>query len=278
MAMIDAEIKQLINEKKDREDREDREDKKDKNNTIWIILGIGVVAGIGFVIYKMMNKPTTIYDMNGNPVNVTPERQKQITALINVGKVSIGVDASGKTRIVSNTAISLGNGVTIPAGTGIKGAKIVEWATDAKNALNTAWNKIFNKGKDVRAAKQTTTTQTQPTSIPLIQPSAGQVVLTTAVSANVQKSCIYNGAGFTFPIKKSLTTLDSVRELQRMLQKLGAKGINGKLIIIDGKYGNNTKYAVRNFQMTNGIPTGNGEVDYNTLKVLVGKADNKVLL
>ena len=48
------------------------------------------------------------------------------------------------------------------------------------------------------------------------------------------------------------TTGGDVRTAQRILRELGYKGANGKLIEVDGDYGKNSVYAMKNFQRGSG--------------------------
>ena len=58
-----------------------------------------------------------------------------------------------------------------------------------------------------------------------------------------------------------------VRTAQRILRSLGYKGEDGKLIAVDGNYGKNSVYAMKNFQRGSGIKVDGwvGEETWNHL-------------
>ena len=64
---------------------------------------------------------------------------------------------------------------------------------------------------------------------------------------------------------------ESVKALQILLNGYGFKGKNGKVLTVDGIFGGNCEYALKNFQKTKGL-TQNGKTDGDTLKALLGVA------
>ena len=58
-----------------------------------------------------------------------------------------------------------------------------------------------------------------------------------------------------------------VRTAQRILRSLNYKGEDGKLIAVDGNYGKNSVYAMKNFQRGSGIKVDGwvGEETWNHL-------------
>lgn len=61
---------------------------------------------------------------------------------------------------------------------------------------------------------------------------------------------------------------EEVKKLQKNLKQLGFKGKDGKVLTIDGDFGTNTEYAVRQFQKKNSIEVDGiyGNQSYNTMK------------
>ena len=49
-------------------------------------------------------------------------------------------------------------------------------------------------------------------------------------------------------LKKGMKNIEAIKALQRLLNAQGYKGKNGKALEIDGSFGGNTDYAVRDFQ------------------------------
>lgn len=68
----------------------------------------------------------------------------------------------------------------------------------------------------------------------------------------------------------------AVFDLQRLLIKNGFKGRNNKAIIADGDFGDNTEYAVLQFQKTKNLKV-DGIVGNATLKALRGESTSKLL-
>lgn len=60
----------------------------------------------------------------------------------------------------------------------------------------------------------------------------------------------------------------SVKTVQRLLKALGYKGSNGLSLTVDGDFGGNTDYAVRNYQKANGLAV-DGVVGLNTYKSIL---------
>ena len=49
-------------------------------------------------------------------------------------------------------------------------------------------------------------------------------------------------------VLKKGSTGNEVKTVQRILRELGYKGSNKKVLAVDGNFGDNTLYAVKNFQ------------------------------
>lgn len=54
-------------------------------------------------------------------------------------------------------------------------------------------------------------------------------------------------------LKKGMKNIDSIITLQRLLVSLGYKGKNNQILELDGSFGGNTDYALRNFQQNKGL-------------------------
>lgn len=71
-----------------------------------------------------------------------------------------------------------------------------------------------------------------------------------------------------FPtLRKGSTNVYYIKQLQTKLNELGYKGSNKKILDVDGKFGNNTLYAVKIFQKARGLVV-DGIVGKNTWKAL----------
>ena len=71
-----------------------------------------------------------------------------------------------------------------------------------------------------------------------------------------------------FPtLRKGSTNVYYVKQLQTRINELGYKGSNKRALVVDGKFGENTLYAVKVFQKKNGL-TVDGIVGKNTWKAL----------
>ena len=63
----------------------------------------------------------------------------------------------------------------------------------------------------------------------------------------------------------------TVKTLQRLLKSYGYKGKDGKDLCIDGSFGSNTYYALKNYQKKNGLEADGvcGKKSWN--KLMIGK-------
>ena len=84
---------------------------------------------------------------------------------------------------------------------------------------------------------------------------------------SIVKSIVKTGSTVYLTVKNGSVGED-VEILQNKLKKLGFKGSNGKILIADGQFGNNTLYAVRSFQKKYGL-TIDGVVGKTTWNKLI---------
>lgn len=73
-------------------------------------------------------------------------------------------------------------------------------------------------------------------------------------------------------LRKGMKNDPAIKPLQRYLKALGYKGKNGKTLAIDGSYGGNTEYAVKEFQSDNDLDD-DGVVGKKTYSALYGAED-----
>lgn len=78
-----------------------------------------------------------------------------------------------------------------------------------------------------------------------------------ASTVNIELTVLRNG-----------TKCEEVKTLQRILNALGYKGKNGKTLTVDGIFGANCEYAVKNFQMAESL-SADGIVGKNTWNALL---------
>lgn len=277
----DTQIEKLEEEIRDIS-RDRRDNQGGSNNTIWILLAVLGIGGVGYLVYTLINKKEPIYDNNGNIVNSTPEQEAIIQEQLRAGKLSIGRDANGKIIIQSNTPISLGQGLTIPAGVNVK--KITSIIDDfvhlfkKKKATTTQIAPITTVGAVATAVNAGTiqspyTPPTQPnntgtgaSSIPMtftaaVTPFAPSPLL---VTAGLAPAMISLPAMVVFPVKTG-SPIAEVRYVQDILVKKFWYNL-----VVDGLYGAKTIAAVKDLQSKNKIAV-DGLVGKNTFSVLVYK-------
>ena len=92
---------------------------KGKDYTIWIILGIAGLAGVGFLVYTIMNKKTELQEEKSDATGgtSTSDSSMDMSVAVTAGKIGYSLDVfNKKIVIIAKEDIKIKGGITLQKG------------------------------------------------------------------------------------------------------------------------------------------------------------------